>query len=101
MARVAWSERASSDLRRLVNRLRRVASPATARKWAARLRTAVGRLESTPELGAPVEDADVDGLREWIIGPYRLVYQFDGTTCGIVAIVRAERDLGPALDDDA
>jgi len=78
-----------------------VASPGTARKWAARLRAAARRLENTPELGAPVEDVELDGLREWIVGPFRLVYQFDGTTCGIVAIVRAERDLGPALDDDA
>lgn len=101
MARLAWTERARSDLRRVVNRLRRVASPATARKWAARIRAAVGRIESTPELGAPVEDVDLDGLREWIVGPFRLVYQFDGATCEILAIVRAERDLGPSLDDDA
>ena len=101
LARVAWSERANSDFRRIVNRIRRVASPATARKWATRLRAAAGRAETSPELGAPVEDAGSDGLREWLVGPYRLSYLFDGTTCKIVMIVRAERDLGPALDDDA
>ncbi|QDU18750.1 type II toxin-antitoxin system RelE/ParE family toxin [Urbifossiella limnaea] len=101
MARVTWTDRANSDLRRVVTRLRRVASPATARKWAARIRAAVGRIESTPELGAPVEDGGNDGLREWIVGPFRVIYVFDGTTSEIQVIVRAERNLGPALDDDA
>ena len=100
MARVTWTERANSDLRRTLNHLRRVASQATARKWAARIRAAVGRIEATPELGAPVEDAGNDGLREWIVGPFRIIYRFDGTTSEIQVVVRAERDLGPALDPD-
>ena len=100
MARVEWTDEARSDLRRVIDRLAGVVSAATARKWGARFRAAFQRIADTPEQGLPVEDVDITGLREWLVGPYRVLYRSDRPVPAILRIVRAERDLGGLLDDD-
>lgn len=100
MARVTWTDGAGGELRRTMSRLERVAGRATARRWAARIRSAVALIAASPELGPPVEDVVGTGWREWFIGPYRLIYSFDGSVCEVQLFVRAERDLGGLLDDD-
>jgi hypothetical protein len=57
-------------------------------------------LATTPEIGAPVEELEWPGVREQIVGSYRVLYRFDGTTCRVGAVVRAERDLRRAVVPD-
>lgn len=57
-------------------------------------------LEQFPEIGTPVEDLDRLGLRERLVGPYRVIYRFTGTECRIGAVVRVERDLSRAITPD-
>lgn len=83
-----------------MSRLAREASPRTAAAWAARIRDAVAALKDFPEIGAPVEDAPFPGLREQLVGPYRIIYRFDGTDCWIVTVIRAEQDLRGVLDPE-
>ena len=93
MARVAWTADARSHFQRHVTRIGRETSARTAKKWAAKLRAAVAILETFPEIGSPIEDGPVPDLREQLVGPYRVVYRFDGGVCLILAIPRAEQDL--------
>lgn len=83
-----------------MSRLAREASPRTAAVWAARIRDAVTVLRDFPEIGAPVEDAPFSRLRERLVGPYRLIYRFDGVDCWIVTMIRAEQDLRGVLDPE-
>lgn len=69
----------------------------TAEAWRVRIEKAVSALEALPEIGAPVEELDWPGVREQIVGNYRVLYRYDGTTCRVGAVVRAERDLRRAV----
>jgi plasmid stabilization system protein ParE len=80
--------------------LAREASPRTAAVWAARIGDAVAALRDFPEIGAPVDDVPFSGLRERLVGPYRLIYRFDGVDCWIVTMIRAEQDLRGGLDPE-
>lgn len=93
MAHITWTRTARSDLERILRRIAHEASPQSAIKWAAKLREAVSLLEIFPEIGSPVEDVPVVNLRERIVGPYRVIYRYDGTACYILTIPRAEQDL--------
>ena len=72
----------------------------TAEVWRALIEKAVSTLESLPEIGAPVEELGWPGVREQIVGNYRVLYHFDGTTCRIGPIIRAERNLKRAVAPD-
>jgi plasmid stabilization system protein ParE len=93
MALVTWSATAQSDLRRILNRIAAEASPRSAAKWADKHRDAAGTLATLPEIGSPVGDAPISGLREQIVGSYRLIYRYDGNECLILTVARAEQDL--------
>jgi plasmid stabilization system protein ParE len=83
-----------------LSRIAREASPRTAAVWAGRIRRPVATLADLPEIGSPVDDSPVPGLRERIVGPYRIIYRFDGADCLIVTLVRAEQDLRQVLDPE-
>ena len=60
---------------------------------AGRIVAAVDRLETHPMLGRMVPEYGDETVREIIVGNYRVVYQFEESTVGIVAIVHGSRDL--------
>ncbi|MDB5311483.1 MAG: plasmid stabilization system protein [Gemmataceae bacterium] len=93
MARITWTTTARLDLRRIIEAIGRESSIRIAEKWAVKLYTAVKTLETLPEIGSPVEDLPFAGLREHIVGPYRVIYRYDGVGCLILTIPRAEQDL--------
>ena len=97
MAQVTWSATARDDLERILRRIAQETSARTAAEWAAKIREAVELLQAFPEMGSPVEDAPVANLRERIIGPYRLIYRYNGIDCVILTIPRAEQDLRRAI----
>jgi plasmid stabilization system protein ParE len=83
-----------------VRRIAREVSVRVAEEWATSIREAIALLETLPEIGSPVEDIPFPGLRERIIGPYRVIYRYDGEECLILTIPRAERDLSGYTPDD-
>jgi plasmid stabilization system protein ParE len=100
MVGIIWSEDARRRLERYITRIARESSARTATKWATRIRKSVAMLQMFPEIGPPVEDAPYSGLREQIVGPYRVIYQYDGTNCLIVTVARAEQDISRFLDPE-
>lgn len=96
MAEVSWSDDAKSDLRSYYLRIARD-SVTAAEKWRVGILHAVAALEAFPEIGPAVEEVAMAGLRELIVGPYRVLYRFDGARCRIGLVIRAERDLRRAF----
>ena len=92
MALVIWSPTARADLRAVYDRIARD-SVLTADQWLNKLLESVSVLEQFPEIGSPIEEPGFTAYREQIVGPYRIIYHYNGTECRIGTIVRAERDL--------
>lgn len=99
MARVVWSDQAKGNLRELVGWIAG-RSVRDSEIWAERLLVAPDILEQFPEIGSPVEEFPETGLRELIIGSFRIVYSYRDDECLILAAVRAARDLRRVLDPD-
>lgn len=96
MARVTWTREARNDVRRLTHGLDSF-SPGATKRWARKLLASTRRLVKLPESGVPVEDAGKPGYREIYVGPYRVVYRYDGKVCEILIVVRAVEDLSDWL----
>jgi plasmid stabilization system protein ParE len=99
MARVTWADAAKHDFHELVEWIARDSLTA-AEKWAIKIRTAPDVLERFPEIGSPVEEFDLPGLRELLVGSFRIVYLFHDDECRILTVARAERDLRRVLDPE-
>ena len=100
MARIIWSTGARLDLETHLKWIADKATVSIALKWAAKFRASIESLEQFPEIGAPVEELPFPGLRERLVGHYRIIYRYDGADCHIYRIVRAERDLLRVLSLD-
>ena len=97
MARISWSKQARADFRRLIAIISEHQTPRIATEWARRIEAAVDILKKFPEIGSPVEDTPFPGLREQIVGRYRVIYKYNAGVCRIVIIPRAEQDLSNVL----
>lgn len=99
MARVTWSPTALDQLEGVVRWIARKA-PATATKWGRKITGATEILVSQPEIGSPVEDSARPGYRQLLVGPYRVIYRFDGTTCWVSAVLHGSQDIDRWLPAD-
>lgn len=97
MANVIWSPRANRQLGTILSIISKEAGETVAIKWNRRFLKASRILEKFPEIGSPVEEIPIPGLREQIIGPFRMIFHFNGSAVHIVFVVRAERDLERVL----
>ena len=73
MARVKWSSQARSDLDSIVDHIAHD-SPARARMFHLNALNATQLLESHPQMGHPVPEADDTDVREIQFGRYRIIY---------------------------
>ncbi len=92
MASVRWTVGAREDLRGTVYFVSRYSEMYGA-ALAARIVSSVDRLETFPMLGRMVPEYSDENLREIIVGNYRVVYLFDGSDIGIVAVVHGSRNI--------
>lgn len=92
MAKIRWTVGARRDLHEIINYIAED-SPAYAINFAERIILAVDRLEAFPKLGRIVPEYQDAGVRELIVGNYRIVYKLHGNHVGIAAIAHASRDL--------
>ena len=99
MARVTWSKAAKRDHQDIVEWIARD-SLTHAEIWSAKLHDAPNVLERFPEIGAIVEDGDRPGLRELLVRPYRIIYQFEDGVCEILRLVHSSRNLRVILDPE-
>ena len=65
-----------------------------------RIRVEVARLERFPELGRIVPEYDDPGIRELIVGAYRVVYRYheEQNLVRVVGVVHSSRLLPSVLD---
>jgi addiction module RelE/StbE family toxin len=89
---VRWSEQASGDLEAIHSYIARD-SPFYASRTVEQMLQAIDRLEQFPELGRMVPEFQRPDIRELIVGAYRIVYQRETDTVGLVTIVHGARLL--------
>ena len=94
MAGIIWPRRAFIQYRSQIAYLRtHSGSGRIADKWSVKITRAVARLALLPESGSPVEEFPGHGFREIFVGPYRVIYKYDGTNCTIAAFAHGKQDL--------
>ena len=92
--RVIWSDRALARVSEIALFIARDSKPAATR-WVDDLFDSVERLGEFPELGKPGRDVTTPGVREFVIGDFRVFY--DVSTYIAVLTVRRARQL---IDED-
>ncbi len=99
MARVVMGPRASERLGAIVLDRRRSVGFVAARALQQRIMGRVYQLRQFPELGRLVPEKPDEGVRELIVPPYRILYEFDGDTVTILNIIHG-RMVGSEEDED-
>jgi len=88
-ARIAWTDKARRDLRRY--------SPQTAEETGRRITATTRRLGEFPLSGRAVPELPDSGLREVIVGDYRVIYEpTENDTVEILSILHSRRLIPPA-----
>ena len=90
--RIVWTTPAISDLEAVREYIARD-SEYYATRFVQRLVGAVEVLRGFPELGAVVPEFEEYGIRERLLGNYRILYQVRVEDVLVLAIVHARRDL--------
>jgi plasmid stabilization system protein ParE len=94
VADVVWSPRARSDLASTTEYIAQD-SPRAARAWAARIVQAAERLGDIPLSGRAVPEYGELGLREVVVGNYRIVYRVTALGVEIARVWHGARPLTP------
>src|SRR5256885_1085219 len=93
MIPVVWSDEAVAHLAQIHSFISSD-SQKYADKFIVKLMEAVEKLSSFPELGRRMPDVPDPAVREFIVAPYRIVYQVGKERLWIAAVVHSSRDLG-------
>ena len=72
--RIIWSDRALERVEEIAAYIERD-DPTAAARWVEELFTAVDRLGDFPEMGKPGRDVATPGIRELVIGDFRVFYE--------------------------
>ena len=91
--RVEWSDCARDDLDDLVRYIGRD-SELYARRFAERVVLATRRLQSFPESGRMIPEAEDKALREIIVQGYRVMYRLETNRALVLAVMHGSRDVG-------
>ncbi len=96
MKQILWSPQAIHDVASIRAFIAQD-SPAYAELIAARLVSAVERLQEFPESGRIVPERQNPAIREVIVPPYRIVYQLRGSVVEIATVFRSSRRFPKSL----
>jgi toxin ParE1/3/4 len=91
--RILWTDPALQDLESIRDYIKRD-SEYYASLFIERIIEAVERLETFPEMGHRVPEAEEENIREIIFQNYRIIYRLETENVLILAIIHAARDLG-------
>ena len=92
--RIRWSERALERVEEIAAYIEQDDLAAAAR-WVEELFTAVDRLGDFPEMGKPGRDVVTPGIRELVIGDFRVFYEV-----GVDVDVHSVRRARQLIDED-
>jgi toxin ParE1/3/4 len=90
--RVAWTETAWRDLERIADYIAED-SPGYAAAFVRDVRDRARSLEEMAERGRVVPELGDPGVRELIIGGYRLVYEIEDSDVYVLGLIHGARDL--------
>ena len=96
--RVAWTEAAWRDLEHIADYLAED-SPGYAAAFVRRVRDQAGSLEEMAERGRMVPEVDEPGVRELIVGSYRLIYGIHDESVFVLALIHGARDLATLWEE--
>lgn len=94
MARLTWSPQSVDDLEALCAYIAED-SPEYARIVAGRVVDVVESIPRHPQAGRVVPEYGDPGIRERILGNYRVIYRIDGDDVQVVTIIHGARLLRP------
>ena len=86
---VIWSDRALERVEEIAGYIGRDNPPAAAR-WVEDLFAEVGKLADFPEMGKPGRDVATLGIRELVVGDFRVFYEV-GTDIDVHSVRRASQ----------
>ena len=93
--RLEWTDNAKRERKTIIGYIW-LDNPEAARRMDVRFRSVARLLTHSPYSGRP---GAIAGFREFIVHPsYRMVYQIDGETISIVALVHTARQWPPEPD---
>lgn len=95
--KVEWSECARDDLDDLVRYIIRD-SAFYARRFAERIVLSTRRLQSFPESGRMIPEAEDTTLREIIVQGYRVMYRLEPDRVLVLAVMHGSRDVAGVTD---
>lgn len=85
--KVIWTDEAIADLRQLVSHIAQD-NPVAAVKFGEELIRKSMLLGQQPSLGRVLRGQQRDDLREWVVRPYRMIYEVnDSTTTVLVRVL--------------
>ena len=94
-ARIVWTDKARRDLRQIVRYLCRY-SPQVAEEIGKQVTAATRRLGEFPLSGRAVPELPDAGLREVIVGNYRVIYEpTENDTVEILSVLHSRRLVPP------
>jgi toxin ParE1/3/4 len=97
--RVAWTETAWRDLERIGDHIAED-SPGYAAAFLRRVRDRARSLDELAERGRVVPELDELGVRELVVGNYRLIYEIAEDAVYVLGLIHGARDLPPLWDDE-
>ena len=92
--RVVWSERALERVEEIAAYIERD-SPSAAVRWVEELFAEVESLGDFPEMGKPGRDVVTPGIRELVVGDFRVFYEV-----GVDIDVHSVRRASQLIDED-
>ena len=95
--KLEWSEYAGDDLDDLVRYISRD-SAFYARRFAERIVLSTRRLQSFPESGRMIPEAEDPTLREIIVQGYRVMYRLEPDRVLVLAVMHGSRDVAGVTD---
>ena len=95
MAEVKWTEQASDDLQAITEFIAHD-SPEYACLFAADVLDVVDRIAVFPKIGRVVPEVENPGIREVILGNYRIVYRVRGHFVEILTVYHGARLFDPS-----
>ena len=87
--RIIWSDRALERVEEIAAYIEQD-DPAAAARWVDELFAAVDRLGDFPEMGKPGRDVVTPGIRELVVGDFRVFYEV-GVTIDVHSVWRASQ----------
>lgn len=90
--KILWTDPAIDDLQAIRDYIARD-SELYADDFISSILTAIERLESFPQIGRVTPEGENPGIRELLLGSYRIIYRVHENKIQILAVIHGSRDL--------